>query len=481
MHPVSQPSLDTDTLSRRQIVLLVTALIFSVMSFSLNATMLSPAVRDINETLGAGAFVAMSAPFYLAGAIANVVLIRWSDYIGRKRVLIGILVICVLGTVLCLSSSLPLVVVGRFLQGASNITYGLGFMILRARVSGATFGVCCGLMASINGGIAGGDAFLAGIMTDVWGYRSIFLLTTVVGLIAVAFAWKWVPSDKSGEPGSRSEGRMDWIGAVFIASSVGGLTMFMSEGGHGGWTSTPTLVWLAVTGVAFVALIVSNNRVEHPVIALAHMRSREAWPLIIVTILIVGSFMVVQAFVIPSLAEDPDSGFGLNATMTALLFLTPAAVVQVLASPFVGRLAVRVGFVTVLRGGIAATIVVVALMAVFADNKWAIVALMVVYGITCSAVIHTPLMSLGVLQASDEAPGALPGLANASYGIGFSLGFAWAGPIVGSGTDSTFQHAFWSVVAIGVIALVFSIVLRPKPLVSEAVSPGGSTALPPSH
>ncbi|WP_183507947.1 MULTISPECIES: MFS transporter [unclassified Mycolicibacterium] len=478
MHPVSQPSTEIDTLSRRQIVLLVTALIFSVMSFSLNATMLSPAVRDINETLGPGAFVAMSAPFYLAGALANVVLIRWSDYIGRKRVLIGILVICVLGTVLCLSSSLPLVVVGRFLQGASNITYGLGFMILRARVSGATFGVCCGLMASINGGIAGGDAFLAGIMTDVWGYRSIFVLTTVVGLIAVVFAWKWVPTD---EAGSRSEGRMDWIGAVFIASAVGGLSMFMSEGGHGGWTSTPTLVWLAVTGVTFVALIISTNRVEHPVIGLKHMRSREAWPLIVVTILIVGSFMVIQAFVIPSMAEDPDSGFGLNATMTALLFLTPAAVVQVFASPFVGRLAVRVGFVTVLRAGIVSTIVVIALMAVFADNKWAIVALMVVYGITCSAVIHTPLMSLGVLQASDEEPGALPGLANASYGIGFSLGFAWAGPIVGSGTDSTFQHAFWTCVTIGVIALVFSYILRPKPLTKDAVAHGGSTAHQPSH
>jgi MFS family permease len=475
---VSQPLADTDSLSRRQIVLLVTALVFSVMSFSLNATMLSPAVRDINETLGPGAFAAMSTPFFIAGAIANVVLIRWSDYIGRKRVLIGILVVCVLGTLLCLSSSLPIVMVGRFLQGASNITYGLGFMILRARVSGATFGVCCGLMASINGGVAGGDAFLAGIMTDAFGYRSIFMLTTVVGLIAVAFAWKWVPAD---EPGARSEGRMDWIGAVFIALSVGGLTMFMSNGGHGGWTSTPALVWLAVTGGAFVALVVTNNRVAHPVVGLKYIRSREAWPLIVVTILVVGSFMVIQAFVIPSMAEDPDSGFGLNATMTALLFLTPAAVVQLLASPFVGRLAVRIGFVTVMRAGIAGTIVVVALMAVFADNKWAIVALMVVYGITCGAVIHTPLMSLGVLQASDEAPGALPGLANASYGIGFSLGFAWAGPIVGSGTDSTFQHAFWTCVTIGVIALAFSFVLRPKPLASEAVSPGGSTAPQPSH
>ncbi len=225
----------------------------------------------------------------------------------------------------------------------------------------------------------------------------------------------------------------------------------------------------------------TDNRVEHPLIGLKHLRSREAWPLIVVTILVMGSFMVVLGFIVPSMSEDPpDSGFGLNATTTALLFLTPpGAVVQVLTSPFVGRLAVRVGFVTVMRAGIAASIVVIALTAVFADHRYAVVALIALFGFTCHAVILTPpLSSLGVLQASDEAPGALPGIANASYGMGFTLGFAWAGPIVGSGTDSTFHHAFfWIAAGIGVAALAFSLILRPKPLVSGPVSPpAGSTA-----
>ncbi|PND56328.1 MFS transporter [Mycobacterium sp. ENV421] len=471
---MSQPptSAETDSLSRRQIVLLVAALVFSLMSFSLNATMLAPAVRDINDTLGPGAFVAMSTPFYLAGALANVVLIRWSDYIGRKRVLIGIVVVMCIGTVLCLSTSLPIVVVGRFLQGASNITYGLAFLILRARLSGATFGVCCGVMASINGGVAGGDAFLAGIMTDAFGYRSIFALILVVGLIAVAFVWKWVPADEV----ARTEGRMDWVGAVFIGLTVGGITMFLSNGGHQGWVSAPALIWLTAAVVGFLALVVVDRRVAHPLIALKHMRSREAWPLLVVTILVMGSFMVVLGFIVPAMAEDPDSGFGLNATTTALLFLTPGAVVQVITAPFIGRLAVRIGFVTVLRAGIVATIVVVALIAAFADHKYVVAALMVVFGFTCTAVILTPLSSLGVLQASDEAPGALPGIANASYGIGFTLGFAWAGPIVGSGTDSTFQHAFWIAVGIGVVALVFSLILRPKPFTTGTAAPAGSTA-----
>ena len=404
-------------------------------------------------------------------------LIRWSDYIGRKRVLLAILVVVCIGTALCLSTSLPVVVVGRFLQGTANITYGLAFLILRARVSGTTFGLCCGVMASINGGVAGGDAFLGGVMTDVWGYRSIFALILVVGVVALGLVWKAVPAD---EAGARRSGRMDWIGAVLIALTVGGITLVLVQRRTQRLGLHPALVWLAVTAVAFVGLLLSNRRTADPVVAIKYMRSREAWPLLVVTVLVMGSFMVVNGFIVPSLAEDPDSGFGLNATTTALLFLTPGAIVQVLTAPFVGRLAVRIGFVTMLRAGVAASIVVVALMAVFADHKYAVAALMVVFGFTCTAVILTPLSSLGVLQAAEEEPGALPGIANASYGIGFSLGFAWAGPMVGSGTDSTFQAAFWTCVGIGVIALAFSMVLRPTAASSGSASPAGSTARPSS-
>ena len=104
-------------LARSQTVFMVAALVLSVISFMLNATMLSPAIRDINTHLGPNAFPSMSSYNYLAGAIANVVLIRWSDYIGRKRVLIGVLSMMCIGTLLCIfGTSLPVVVAGRVLQ-----------------------------------------------------------------------------------------------------------------------------------------------------------------------------------------------------------------------------------------------------------------------------------------------------------------------------------------------------------------------------
>ena len=214
---------------------MVAALVLSVISFMLNATMLSPAIRDINTHLGPNAFASMSSYNYLAGAIANVVLIRWSDYIGRKRVLVGVLLLMCVGTLFCIfGTTLPVAVAGRVLQGASNVTFGLAFLIMRERLTPAVFGVCCGVLSAVNGGVAGSDALLGGYLVDHFGYRSIFVLTLAVGIASVALAWKAVPEDESART---APGRMDWVGAVLIAVTVGGINLFIGNG-RLGWTFT---------------------------------------------------------------------------------------------------------------------------------------------------------------------------------------------------------------------------------------------------
>ncbi len=58
------------------------------------------------------------------------------------------------------------------------------------------------------------------------------------------------------------------------------------------------------------------------------MRLRLAWPLIVSTVLNMASFMVVTGFIILKIAENPDSGLGLDRTATAILFLTRTVVVS---------------------------------------------------------------------------------------------------------------------------------------------------------
>jgi MFS family permease len=446
-------------LSRRQTVFMVAALVLSVISFMLNATMLSPAIGDINAHLGHNAFASMSSYSYLAGAIANVVLIRWSDYIGRKRVLIGVLIMMCIGTLLCLfGTSLPVVVAGRVLQGASNVTFGLAFLIMRERLTAAVFGVCCGILSAVNGGVAGTDALLGGFLVDHFGYRSIFVLTLIIGIASVALGWKAVPADESERV---APGRMDWVGAVLIAVTVAGITLFIGNGGDLGWSAPFVVACIAAAIVAFVAFVVVEKRVVYPLVHIDELRSRYAWPVIAVTILSFASFMVVLGFLIPSIAENRSVGFSANGMTTALLFITPAALVQLVVAPLIGRLAVRIGWVTVLRAGLVCALAATALLAVFALDRNMAILLMLVFGASMGVAL-TPLAALGVIQAPEDEPGSLPGISNAAFGIGGSLGFAWAGTVVGEGTKASYHSALWIAVAIGIAAFATSLILKPR-------------------
>ena len=63
----------------------------------------------------------------------------------------------------------------------------------------------------------------------------------------------------------------------------------------------------AAAVAAFVAFVVVEQRVAPPLIHIAEMRSRYAWPLIAATILCFASFMVVLSYIIPSIAENDAS------------------------------------------------------------------------------------------------------------------------------------------------------------------------------
>ena len=447
---------------------MIAALLVAVVSFNLNASMLAPAIRDIETELGAGAYAAMSTYFYLAGAVANVVLIRWSDFVGRRRMVIAALVVLCVGTLLCaFSSSLTLVLIGRVLQGVSNINYGLAFLIMRERLSPKTFGFASGFVTATSGGVAGADGILGGWMADHFGYQSIFMLIGVVGVLGILLCAVAVPAD---ERERSAPGRMDWAGAALIALGVAGLNLFFSAGSHSGWVSPLALGFIVAAMVALTLLVVVERRLSHPLVDIDQMRSRQAWPLVAVIVLNMASFMVVMGFVVPYIAEDKDSGFGFSGLMTGLLFLAPAAFLQLATAPLFGRLAVKIGFVTLLRAGLASSIVLIVLLTVFAHNYVAVAILVATMGMSYMAMVMTAMSALAVLQAPADAPGSLPGISNAAYGVGSSIGFAWAGPIVGSGTTETFPIALWTCVGIAAVSFTLSIVLKPM-VPSRAPSP----------
>lgn len=121
--------------------------------------------------------------------------------------------------------------------------------------------------------------------------------------------------------------------------------------------------------------------------------------------------------------------------------------------------------------GIVAALTDVALLAVFAFDRHMAILLMIGFGVSMGVAL-TPLAALGVTQAPEDEPGSLPGICNAAYGIGGSLGFTWAGTIVAHGTKAGYQTALWICVAIGIAAFLTSLILKPRPARREPVATG---------
>ncbi len=231
---------------------LISTLIVATVTFQLTASMVTPALPQMAAAFGEGPAGAapLQSMFFLSAAIAVPVIGRWSDFIGRRAAMLVALGTVVAGTILCIvAPTLPLLVIGRILQGAGGAMFTLAYIVLNENLNARVFGVSLGIVAAISGGVGGLDGFAGGLLGEALGFRSIFVVVLVVAAIAAVCILKVVPK---GRPQGVS-GSMDWWGAGSLSVFLIFLTYFVSEGSSAGWTSPISLALLVGTVVTFAA------------------------------------------------------------------------------------------------------------------------------------------------------------------------------------------------------------------------------------
>ncbi|WP_405483715.1 MFS transporter [Streptomyces sp. NBC_00009] len=443
---------DAPPLRGAQVVGLVATLLLGVISFQLNASMVTPALPDMAERLGGSVddIAQVSSLFFLAGAIGGVILSRISDFVGRRKVLVAVLTVTAVGTLICfLAPSLPVLLIGRVLQGASSAAFQIAYVILNERLSAKVFGTALGVLTAINGGVGGVDGFFGGALSDRYGFRAIFAVILVVGVLAAVCVALFIPKDRP----SVTAGRMDWWGAGALSVALYCVTYFVSHGSSDGWTSPSTLGYLAGTLVSALAFGLVERGRATPLVSLTHLKSRRMWPLVTTTVLVLSGVFAVINFTVVIISQNPDTGFGLSATDSALLFLTPAALIGLGAAPMAGWFAGKRGWLTTLRAGLVLSIVALCVVAAFPLDKWLVIAAVAFLGITYNGLVLTTLNGLGVLLSPKDAPAALPGLNGAAFGIGAGLGIGIVAPYAARATAGGYATALWISVAITVLAL----------------------------
>ncbi|GAA3404695.1 MFS transporter [Pseudarthrobacter polychromogenes] len=453
---------DETKFAGRRAALLISTLLLGVLSFQLNASMVTPALPQIAAEFGQGAESAapVQSMFFLAGAIAGPVIGRWSDFIGRRAALLLVLGIMGAGTILCITApTLELLVTGRFLQGVSSAVFALAYIVLNENLHAKVFGTSVGIIAAINGGVGGVDGYVGGLMAETLGFRSIFVVVLVLTAIAAACIIKIVPA---GRP-QGVRGAMDWWGAGSLSLFLVFTTYFVSGGSSAGWNAPSTLALLAGTIASFAAFWLIEKRRSHPLIAVHHLRSRQVWPVIATTVLTLAGIFAIINFTVVLLSQDPDGGFGLTASISALLFLTPAALIGVFAAPLAGWLADRRGWIKTLRAGTGLSLACAIAAATFSDNQTAVLIAVAALGIFYNGFFLTAINGLSVLLSPKEAPAALPGINGASFGIGASLGVVLVAPFAAQATAAGYATALWISVAITAAAFIVSLfVAAPK-------------------
>jgi MFS family permease len=468
-------SLTRSTSGTANVAALMTALLAACVAFQLNASMLSPALVTMGRELNADqAVIGLSqTSFFTAAALFSLFLPRLSDIVGRKKILVIMMVLMAVGSVIsAVAPDVTWLFVGRIIQGVSGPTVPLCLIMLRSAVSEPKkYGVLMGLITAVNGGIAGVDSFVGGYFAEHFGFRSIFWLMVVLGVVATALI-VWLAGESKPGEGTR----MDWKGVFFIVVAVGALLTALNQAsGLLAGFSAATLTWsvgLAVVAVAAFALFWNTEkRSKHPMVEVAHLRQRATWaPLLTTTLTMTGIFAVING-IVPAFVQAADPGFGIGATEMSLLILTPYALLGWVFGPISGRLAPVLGYTRVLRIGMVGSLVALAIIGFFGlHNLGLMIAGTVLLGIMYAGTVNIMLNGLGVVLSPKGNPGFLPGMNAGAFNLGAGLSFlvlpavlAAAGSMGGAGS-----YLVTVVVALVLTALALGAsMLIPKPVEAE--------------
>ncbi|MEU6996106.1 MFS transporter [Streptomyces sp. NPDC046465] len=463
-----------------RVAVLVAALLAACFAFQLNASMLSPALKNIEDSLGAtSAEVGLTqTAFFTSAALFSLFLPRLGDLVGRRKVLAGMLALMVVGCVVAaLAESVPMLFAGRVIQGISGPTVPLCLIMLRNEVhEPKKYGTLLGVITAVNGGIAGLDSLAGGYLADHHGFQSVFWAMAGVATIAALLVATLTPESKAAPSADSADTRMDWPGVTLLVISVGAALIALNEAGKLGAANWLLVVGLfVVTAVAFALFWRTEDRSSHPLVATRHLRQRSTWALLLTTVLTMTGVFAVMNGMIPAFAQDAQAGFGMGAEQSAWWTLTPYALAGLAMGPLAGRLAATYGYGRILRLGLIGSAVTVALMlfTLHADSRLLLLLASVLIGVTYAGVGNIVLNGLGIVLSPKENPGFLPGLNAGAFNLGAGLSFAvlYAVQTAAEPADKTSPAGYTAGMIAGVVLIAAAFAtsfLIPKPVEAEA-------------
>jgi len=354
-------------------------------------------------------------------ALATVIPVTgWAaDRFGTKRLYLWALALFTAGSVLCATAnSIEMLIAFRVLQGlGGGMLMPLGMTIMTKAAGPHRMGRLMAILGvpMLLGPILG--PILGGWLIENASWHWIFLINAPIGVIALVYAYKALPSDRP-QPSEA----FDFVGMLLLSP---GLALFLfgvsSLPQYQGDFTAPRVWGSMLVGVALMLAFVWHAfRPEHPLLDLRLFKNRN------LTISIITMFLFAAAFfggllLVPTYFQAVRG----ESTLDAGLLIAPQGIGAMLTMPIAGALVDRVPVGRIVPVGLLLIVAgMFGLTQIEADTSYELlIALLFVMGLGMGATMM-PLFTtaLRTLTSNEVARGST--LLNITQQIASSIGVA---------------------------------------------------------
>ncbi len=403
----------------------------AALAFSLLQCLVIPAIPQLEQTLHTSESAAswLLTAYLLSAAIATPILGRVGDMLGKERIIVAVLVALSVGSLIsALATTLPVMLVGRVIQGAGGAVFPLAFGIIRDEFPAERVAGAIGVMSAILGAGAGAGIVLAGPILVHLNYHWLFWIPLIMSVAATIATFVFVP-----ESPVRAPGGINWLGACLMSGWLVTGLLAISYAPTWGWGSSTILGLLAATVVLLALWVVSENRSASPLVDMKMMRIPAVWSTNLAALLF-GFGMFAMFIVLPQFTETSTRvGYGFGASVTQSgLYLLPFAVAMVIVAPMTGRLSVLVGSRMVLVAGSLFAASSYLVLVVAHSQEWTMYVATGLLGIGI-ALGFASMANLIIEAVPAEQTGVATGMNTNIRNIGAALGSGIATSLVISG------------------------------------------------
>jgi MFS family permease len=470
-------------------------------------TMLLPAIRDIigdfHISYSTSSWILTA--YLISGAVATPIAGKLSDIYGRKKMVLVIFIIYIIGICIGgLSNNITSLIVARVIQGIGISMFPIAFGIIRDQLPKEKLAIGVGVFSSMfaAGSVVG--LAVGGIIVKSFGWHATFL-SIVPAAIILWVVINRVILDSRDKSDTTEEGEaedtnnywkrpniannaksIDIKGALALAVTIASFLLALTYVGNNNHLDSFAQITVALLAMlsagSLASFIIVERKAASPLIELSLMTQKVLLPAnIILLILGITMFMVYQTA--PILVRSPQPlGFGGDAVTTAMVQL-PFMIVILIFAPSSGFIVSKIGN---LKPTVAGTIIMtIGFFSLFMFHSTEfIVAINLAIVAAGISLIQVGAFNITMEYTPLQFSGVSLGMSVVLFLIGSSVGPAIAGiymqthqeiakGVNGGGSfpsPLSYDLIFLTAAAISVLSVLLVIILRRKITQSDSKS-----------